>query len=212
MDEIFWRQKWRTQSIPFHQQEANPLLTEHLGALSLAVGSRVFVPLCGKTRDMAWLLSQGYRVVGVEWVEVAVKQFFEEMGVEPNRSADGAMRRYRAEHVDLFAGDVFELTSEQLGPVDAVYDRAALVALPEDVRGRYAAHLQAITAYAPQLLLTYRYDPRQLDGPPFSIDAEEVDRHYGDTYDAERRASVAVPGGLKGVCPAAEEAWVLRRR
>jgi len=212
MDETFWRQRWQTQRIAFHQQEANPLHTEHLEALSLATGSRVFVPLCGKTRDMAWLLAQGYRVVGVEWVEDAVEQFFEEMDVEPSRSSDGAMRRYRAEHVDLLAGDVFELSGEQLGPVDAVYDRAALVALPEAMRGRYAAHLKAITACAPQLLLTYRYDPRQLDGPPFSIDAEEVDRHYGDTYDAERRASVAVPGGLKGVCPAVEEAWVLRRR
>lgn len=212
MDETFWRQRWQTQRIAFHQQEANPLLTEHLGALSLATGSRVFVPLCGKTRDMAWLLAQGYRVVGVEWVEDAVEQFFEEMDMEPSRTADGAMRRYRAERVDLLAGDVFELSGEQLGPVDAVYDRAALVALPAAMRGRYAAHLKAITACAPQLLLTYRYDPRQLDGPPFSIDAEEVDRHYGDTYDVERRASVAVPGGLKGVCPAAEEAWMLRRR
>jgi thiopurine S-methyltransferase len=121
------------------------------------------------------------------------------------------MRRYSAERVDLFAGDFFELTSEQLGPVDAVYDRAALVALPEGMRERYAAHLKAITACAPQLVLTYRYDPRQLDGPPFSIDAAEVDRHYGDAYDIQRQASVAVPGGLKGVCPAAEEAWVLRR-
>jgi thiopurine S-methyltransferase len=212
MDEPFWRQKWQTQRIAFHQQEVNPLLKEHLGALALTAGSRVFVPLCGKTHDMAWLLAQGYRVVGVEWVEDAVDQFFEEMDVKPSRSVDGAMRRYRAEHVDLLAGDFFELSGEQLGPVDAVYDRAALVALPEAMRERYAAHLKAITACAPQLLLTYRYDPRQLDGPPFSIDAEEVDRHYGDTYDAERRASVDVPGGLKGVCPAAEEAWVLRRK
>lgn len=211
MDESFWLQRWQTQNIAFHQNDANPLLTEHFDALSLTEGDRVFVPLCGKTLDLEWLLSQGYRVAGVELVETAVEQFFEEIEVEPSISAEGRMRRYSAENIDLFAGDFFELSGERLGPVDAVYDRAALVALPEEMRIRYAAHLKAITGRAPQFLVTYRYDQSQLDGPPFSISAEEVERHYGDVYNARRRASVEVSGGLKGVCPANEEVWVLQR-
>lgn len=211
MNESYWRQRWQTRNIAFHQKDTNPLLAEHFEALSLTGGDRVFVPLCGKALDLQWLLSQGYRVAGVELVETAVEQFFEEIEVEPSVSVDGKMHRYSAENIDLFAGDFFELSGERLGPVNAVYDRAALVALPEEMRIRYAAHLKAITDRAPQFLVTYRYDQSQLDGPPFSISAEEVDRHYGDVYDVKRQASVEVPGGLKGVCPASEEAWVLQR-
>ena len=109
------------------------------------------------------------------------------------------MRRYSAENIDLFAGDLFELSGERLGPVDAVYDRAALVALPKEMRIQYAAHLKAITDRAPQFLVTYRYDQSRLDGPPFSISAEEVERHYQDVYNVERQASVKLLGGLKGV-------------
>ena len=211
MDKSFWLQKWRTKNTAFHQKATNPLLAEHFEALSLAEGSRVFVPLCGKTLDMVWLLSQGYRVVGVELVEAAVEQFFEEIEVGPTLSSNGEMRRFSAENVELFSGDFFDLSRERLGPVDVVYDRAALVALPSELRIRYATHLKAITDRAPQLLLTYRYDQSQLEGPPFSISAEEVDRHYGDVYDVGRRASVEVAGGLKGICPAKEEVWLLRR-
>jgi thiopurine S-methyltransferase len=210
MDETFWLQKWRDAEIGFHQNDANRLLTEHFGALSLPEGSRIFVPLCGKTLDMRWLLAEGYRVVGIDLAETAVEQFFDELGAQPRLTDEGTVRRYRTEQITLFAGDVFALSEERLGPVDAVYDRAALVALPEKRRVEYTAHLMAITACAPQLLLTFRYEPDCMEGPPFSIDEEEVHRHYGAAYDVQRAASVEVPGGLKGTCPAREEAWMLR--
>jgi len=82
----------------------------------------------------------------------------------------------------VFQGDLFQLTAEQLGPVDLVYDRAALVALPEVMRARYAPHLRALTGAAPQLLITFEYDPAEMDGPPFPVFAEEVRRLYQDHY------------------------------
>lgn len=170
----------------------------------------MFVPLCGKTLDIGWLLSNGYGVAGAELSEIAVQQLFAELGVEAAVSEADGMRRYGKENIDVFVGDIFRLSAGMLGEVDAVYDRAALVALPEQVRPRYAAHLAEITNNAPQLLVCYEYDQTLMYGPPFSVGQEEVKQHYGDDYDLELIASVNVAGGLKGKCTAKESVWLLR--
>src|SRR6185503_16992975 len=150
--------KWERNEIGFHNAEAHPLLVAHFGALSLPKGSRVFLPLCGKTRDIDWLLASGYRVAGAELSPIAVEQLFAELGTVPEVAEIGQLRRYSADGSDIFAGDIFALSRDVLGPVDAVYDRAALVALPKDMRGNYAAHLAEVTGRAPQLLISFDYD------------------------------------------------------
>jgi thiopurine S-methyltransferase len=212
MDEQFWHRKWELNEIGFHKSEANPLLVTHLGALSLVQGSRLFLPLCGKTRDLHWLLAGGYRVCGAELSSIAVEQLFAELGVAPEIAAIGRMSRYSATGIDIFVGDIFELSRGGLGPVDAIYDRAALIALPAAVRDRYADHLMAITDRAPQLLVTLDYDQRLIDGPPFSVDRAEIDRHYAGSYAVRQLASAKEPGGLKGKVPATETVWLLTRR
>jgi len=211
MDPSFWHRKWENNEIAFHEGEANPLLVQYFKALSLAEGSRVFIPLCGKTRDIAWLLSRGYRVAGAELSEIAVGQLFAELGVEPKVSEVEKVRHYAAENIDLFMGDIFHLSGSLLGPVDAVYDRAALVALPEEMRNRYTSHLMEITGRAPQLLICYVYDQSLMDGPPFSVSNEEVHRHYGDRYDLTLIAGLDIPEGIKGKCAARENVWRLQQ-
>ena len=211
MDANFWHQKWEQNQIPFHESQANPVLVKYFKELALAKGSRVFVPLCGKTLDIPWLLSQGYRAAGAELSKIAIEQLFAELGVEPIVSRVGAVDHYSAESVDILGGDIFEVSSEMLGPVDAIYDRAALVALPEAMRRQYTAHLLAITKRAPQLLATYEYDQSVMDGPPFSISQQEVQRHYSGSYEIALRASTEVPGGLRG-CDARENVWLLSNR
>lgn len=212
MDPSFWLQKWQQNSIAFHKSEANPALVKHFGKLSLSADSRVLVPLCGKTLDIAWLLSQGYRVAGVELVEIAVEQLFDNLDVSPKISRLGKVSLYSAPAVDIWVGNVFDVSSENLGAVDAVYDRAALVALPRELRQRYTAHLLAITDRAPQLLVTFEYDQTQMAGPPFSISPEEVSEHYGDRYEISPIDSAEVPGSLKGKCAATERVWLLNKR
>jgi thiopurine S-methyltransferase len=212
MEASFWQSKWERNEIGFHNAEAHPLLVAHFGALALAAGSRVFVPLCGKTRDIHWLLANGHRVAGAELSRLAVEQLFAELGVTPAVTEAGAMHRYGADGIDIFAGDIFALSGEMLGPVDAVYDRAALVALPPGMRSRYAAHLARITGRAPQLLISFDYDQSLLDGPPFSVAGDEIARHYDAAYDIRQLARVAVDGGLKGKCPADETVWLLKKR
>ncbi|MDC0149197.1 thiopurine S-methyltransferase, partial [Rhodospirillales bacterium] len=116
---------------------------------------------------------------------------------------------YSAESLDIYVGDFFDLTADVLGTLDAVYDRAALVALPVDMRPRYSAHLAAITQYAKQMLITFEYVQDDMDGPPFNVDENEVRAHYADTYEIELVRRIDIPGGLKGLVKANETVWLL---
>lgn len=209
MEADFWFNKWAKREIGFHQPEANRFLVRHLSSLALPAGARVLIPLCGKTRDAAWLLEQGYRVVGIELSETAIAELFEELGRTPQITDAGAFRCYRAADVECYVGDVFALTGAQLGSVDAVYDRAALVALPAPMRERYSRLLREITAQAPQLLISFEYDQAVMPGPPFCVDGAEVGRLYPDC-DRQLLERAPLEGGLKGICPADETAWLIR--
>lgn len=211
MEADFWRQKWEKGDIAFHLSEVNSLLVAHFDKLNLPSGSRVFLPLCGKTRDFAWLLANGYRVVGAELSEIAISELFSELGVQPEIVRFGNLAHYSAPNIDIFVGDIFDVSAEVLGPVDAIYDRAALVALPASMRKQYSAHLINVTAVAPQLLITFEYDQSLMDGPPFSISEEEVAQHYGDAYQLISLDSQNVAGGLKGKVAATERVWLLRK-
>ncbi len=210
MDANFWHRKWGKNDIAFHQNEANPLLVKYFRELSLVEGSRIFIPLCGKTRDIAWLLTNGYRVAGAELSKIAIVQLFAELGIEPKISSVGELEHSSATNIDIFVGDIFDLSSNILGLVDAIYDRAALVALPVEMRNQYTERLMQITDKAPQLLICYEYDQSMMEGPPFSISNEEINQHYADSYELTLIASTNVSGGLKGKCTAIENVWLLK--
>lgn len=212
MDAEFWHERWESNRIGFHESQPNPLLVDHFDRLKLAKGSRVFVPLCGKTLDIHWLLANGFKVAGAELSKLAVEQLFAELGREATVTPVGETTKYSATDIDVYVGDIFALTIELLGPVAAIYDRAALVALPATTREKYAAHLVQLTSKAPQLLITYEYNQSMVDGPPFSISCEEVQHHYKSSYTLTLLSTGEVSGGLKGNCPATEYVWLLNKR
>ena len=209
MEEQFWLSRWKQNQIGFHQPQANPLMVAHFASIALRPGATVFVPLCGKSLDMHWLRAQGYRVAGAELSRVAVEQLFAEMGLQPHISPAGELARFEADGVTVFQGNIFELTADLLGPVDAVYDRAALVAFPKDMRDQYALHLVQITQSAPQLCICFEYDQACTDGPPFSVPEPELRAQYERSFEFHLLERKDVPGGLKGMCPATEAAWKL---
>lgn len=212
MDANFWHNRWQTNQTGWHESSVNPLLIAHFPSLNVPSGSRVFVPFCGKSLDLGWLLSQGYAVAGAELSELAVTQLFADLGMEPTRSEVEKYIHFHGEKIDIYVGDLFDLSREVLGPVDAVYDRAALVALPEAMRVQYTAHLKTITALASQLVIGYEYDQTVVSGPPFSVTSDELHRHYSHEYTLTPLARIDVPGGLKGRCPATEHVWRLEKR
>jgi thiopurine S-methyltransferase len=209
MEPNFWRQRWENKETGWHESKPNPLLVKHLPQLALGKDRRIFVPLCGKTLDISWLLSQGYRVSGAELSQVAVEQLFMDLGIQPDITQAGELDQWSADYIDIFVGNIFALTRKALGGVEAVYDRAALVAFPPDMRSRYTAHLMELTNKASQLLICYDYDQQLMEGPPFSVTGDEIRRHYAKAYDVTLLASSDVSGGLKGKCPASENVWLL---
>lgn len=212
MEPGFWQARWQAKQIGFHEGKPNAYLVKHLDRLGLAEGARVFLPLCGKTRDIAFLLAQGFSVAGAELSRIAVEELFTELEVAPTITGAGDLARFSAPGIDIFQGDIFALSAGLLGPVDAVYDRAALVALPPAMRARYAAHLTALTAAAPQLVVSFDYDQSLVDGPPFSVPAAEVHAHYDDAYRVTRLESLSRADALKGQWEATEEVHLLERR
>lgn len=65
METDFWNKLWDKSEIRFHNKEVNKLFLNNFSILELKKNSRIFIPLCGKTVDIKWLLDNGYSVVGV---------------------------------------------------------------------------------------------------------------------------------------------------
>ncbi len=175
MDPAFWKARWESQQIGFHQSGPNEYLTRHAARLTGGLEARVLVPLCGKSLDMTYLEGLGNHVVGVEVVEQAVFAFFADHRLAPKREALGKVERFSAGGVEILRGDIFDVTRAALGPVTAVFDRAALIALPGAVRAKYAPHLVSLLdAGARILLVALTYDESRMKGPPFCVPEAEV--------------------------------------
>lgn len=176
MEREFWHDRWKAGAIGFHQSTANWALTEHGHRLGLQPGGRVLVPLAGKSRDVTYLAGRGAEVTAVELVEDAVRAFFDEQGLVPERAVVGEHVRYRAPGVAFWAGDFFTFDS---APFPAIFDRAALIALPPPLRARYVTRLRSLLAPGGRLLLvSFAYDQSQRAGPPFSVPPDEVRRAF----------------------------------
>jgi thiopurine S-methyltransferase len=176
MNPDYWKARWQEGRIGFHEGKPNGFLLQH--ADRLAGAKRVLVPLCGKTEDMAFLADAGHQVVGVDVSREAVAAFFEEHRLTPAVSTDGAFEIFRSGAFTLLVGDVFLLTREATGDVDAFYDRAALIALPERERRRYATLLRQLVPEGRGLIVTLDYPQEKMQGPPFSVTRQEIHELY----------------------------------
>ena len=186
MEKQFWLQRWRDGKTGFHSDAVQPLLAKYWPSLQLPAGQRVFVPLAGKSRDMLWLAEQGYRVLGVEISPLAVEQFFYENDLLPATHDSPAGRHHVCGSIELICGDVFDLDAGILSSCSAVYDRAALIALPPDIRARYADHLSGkLPAECRMLLVTVDYMQDEMEGPPFAVDRNAVDALYAADWSVE---------------------------
>jgi thiopurine S-methyltransferase len=179
----FWHKRWQIGQIGFHQSAVDRHLKRYWPDLGLAAGSRAFVPLCGKSLDLLWLQQQHESVTGVELSAVALESFCMEQGIPARRRVLEHFDVYEAAELRLFRGDFFALTPELLGPICAVFDRAALVSWAPELRAAYVAHLTALTRPGTQtLLVTMEYAQSQMTGPPFSVGGDEVQLLYAHSH------------------------------
>ena len=211
MEHQFWKDRWELNQIGFHQEEINEYLSSHWQALGIRDGAPVYVPLCGKSLDMLWLREQGHAVLGIELSEMALVQFFTENQLPYTRKECGHFIEFTSEQIRLLAGDFFSLTPEDIAPIEAVYDRASLIALPPEMRVDYAKHMATLLpAGAHILLISLEYEDGMLKGPPFCVREEEVQQLFSPWFD------VKAQGRFDGVWakkkPATEVVYTLTKK
>ena len=219
MNAEFWHNRWQEKRIGFHQPDVNPLLTKYFTQLNLPANSRIFAPLCGKSVDMIWLAKQGFDIVGIELVESAVQAFFIENDISYTikpHSENSDIKCYQGtlsgQTIALWAADIFTLTSHDIGHVDAVYDRAALIAMPPELRLQYSQQVCSLSQNSPQLLLTLNYDQNERAGPPFSISPEQIQQYYSayyQIYQLEEESSILNAAPEMAVT---EPVWLLKKK
>jgi thiopurine S-methyltransferase len=217
MDPEFWQDRWQRGLIGFHQSSVRGKLATHWPALGLDPSALVFVPLSGKSNDMRWLRNCGHPILGVELSPIAVRDFFLEAGIVPKTSRQGRFEVSEGDGFKLLRGDFFDLGAADLAGVGGVYDRAALVALPPDLRRAYA---RALSDYLPPsvsiLLVSFEYEPSQASGPPFSVAEPEIIELFEPAFKVEvlhREPSTDIPAGLRerGVHTFADVVYAIRR-
>jgi thiopurine S-methyltransferase len=187
LESDFWHKRWQDNLIPFHKEHVNHYLEQYFHRLGLAQDARVLVPLCGKSVDMRWLRDRGCAVTGVELSAIAIGDFFAEQKITASAREDGAFQIREGAGITVLGGDIFALDHAHTANIAAVYDRAALVALPQEMRARYVDHLLSLLApQVPVLLLTFEYPAGEIDGPPFSVDEAEVQALYAGRRNVTR--------------------------
>lgn len=214
----FWQERWRRHEIGFHLSEVNPCLLRHWHALQAAPGATVMVPLCGKSLDMAWLAGQGHPVTGVELSERAVREFFAENDLSFSTREDGAHQCHEEEGIRLLQGNFMAVTPGQVRDCQLFYDRAALIALPSDMRRSYVEQItHLLPGDATGLLVTLDYDQARMDGPPFAVSPDEVRELYGTHWQIELLEECDILAEnprfiARGLNRLHERAYCLRRR
>ena len=217
MEHEFWHERWDAGQIAFHQPHTNETLKALWPRLSTRSDARVFVPLCGKSLDMIWLHEQGHDVIGIELSQLAIDAFFDENQLPRTSRQHGPFQSSSTDGIELLCGDFFALTQDLIGPVDIVYDRGALVALPADMRPSYAAHLsQLLQPGATILLLVVEYDQTEMDGPPFAISRQMITDYYSSDFSMEQVAHEPIEDlperfRERGLTAMANAAYILKR-
>lgn len=195
MHASFWHQRWQEQRIGFHKDKINSYLSKHWPKLNIPEKSRILVPLCGKSLDLCYFPQHGLKVLGNELSTMAVQDFYTEQQLNASKtvicdenSATGQhqMTLWQSDNIDIICADFFDLKKQQLSDIKAVYDRAALVALPADMRKKYVRKmLEILPKNISMLLLTLDYNQNEKQGPPFSVTQDEVFELYEPYFTIE---------------------------
>ncbi len=178
-DPEFWHGKWASNQIGFHLDDVNPLLIKYWPNTNPSYEDKVLVPLCGKSEDLVWLATKHEDVQGVELSKIAVRAFFAEHFYTPMvTSISGMHELYQFDELSIYTGDFFTAPVQN---ADIIYDRAALVALPQEMREEYAQRVKSLLNPGGRILLvTLDYVQEEMSGPPFSVSEQEVRRLFAE--------------------------------
>lgn len=207
MEHDFWHNRWNEGRLGFHQQKVNSRLKQFWDAFAAGKGQTVFIPLCGKSLDMLWLAENGYTVFGVELSDIACRDFYREHKLRyhltenpctdtanknraplgnPQNYAESQFIKFVGRDIEIWCGNFFDLKADDMRDIHVVYDRAALIALPQAMRGAYASHLASLLhSRARVFLISMEYDENKMNGPPFSVPEEEIHDLFASQFSVE---------------------------
>ncbi len=186
MEATYWQGRWARGETGWHKTDVNHYLAQYWPSARVAEGGRVLVPLCGKSLDLGYLASLGHPVLGIEVSPLGPEAFFREAGLTPEVRTVGPYTISSAGGVSIACGDIFDLPALDLSDVVGLYDRASLIALPEELRARYADVLnRCLPQNAHGLTVTIAFDQHRKPGPPFSVTPAEVQRLFGARFRVE---------------------------
>ena len=185
-----WLKFWENNETNWHGDNVTQELIEYFELFELEPRDKVFVPLCGKSLDMLYIMNQGFSVIGVEISEIGVRQFFNENNLTYKITKVDDFDLYSTENLEIYCGDFFALTSKHLNKVKSVFDRKSLIALEPEVRQKYVKHLNDIISVGARILLvTLQYPQHQMSGPPFSVNKSEVESLFSMTFESQELRS-----------------------
>lgn len=177
----YWEKRWEIKATGFHIDNVHPMLVKHFTQLT-DHKAKILVPLCGKTVDMIWLASNGHQVIGVEYVQSPVEEFFAENKIDYTTRQVNDFKLYESadKSIRIYNGDFFKFTVDYEGPIELVWDRASFVALTPSLRQNYARQIQSLLSDKFNYLMdTFEFDERIFPGPPHSVNFAEVKQLYG---------------------------------
>ena len=186
MDQNYWIGRWQRGETTWHQEEVEPSLITYFSDLE---PTRVLVPFCGKSRDLSWLIAQRHEVIGVEVSELACQSYFQENGISYRQISQGSSTLYQGGNVSILNADFLTIERSHVGEIGAVYDRAALIALPSDMRMQYTQQMIRLVRSCAKsqgfkfLQIILERTPTDPQGPPFSVTQKELETLYGGFFD-----------------------------
>jgi len=188
---VDWLDRWRKGTTGWHRSDINPQLIENINQLTEARPQKIFVPLCGASLDMKYLIDQGFHVVGVELSSLAIDRFFNENKIDYKISKVEDFDLYQGKNIDIYCGDFFRLKKNYFYDTSYVYDRAALIALNPELQKKYVRHLKEILPNSSKiLLLTMFYPQNEMEGPPFSVGDDNVEELFSEFKEIKKISSV----------------------
>lgn len=186
MEISYWKARWQKDKTGWHMHLVYPHLPAFWPRLHLNKGATVLVPLCGKSLDMVWLKNQNYRVIGIEVSEKAANEFFMENRLRFEKSSKAKFTIYETDNLAIWSGDFFKLKKGYLPGVDAIYDKAALIALPNEQRKKYADKILSLCKSHTQILMNaFEYEQEEMTGPPFAVFKDEIKKLFGQHFTIE---------------------------
>lgn len=183
MEISYWQSRWRKGKTGWHMDTVYPPLPTFWDDVNIESGSRILVPLCGKSLDLGWFVDHGHTVTGIDVSAKAIHHIMQQHPESFTKDSSHGFTVYRSESLVLWQGDYSKLPTDEIPTQDLIYDKASIIALPPEKRLDHAnKHIELCSTHTQILLQTFEYEQSEMHGPPFAVHEEELKKLFGNRF------------------------------